>query len=191
MWTQLSGAPHFSDVSAAYDPVRHVIVVLGAAPEGVGTWTWDGSTWHFVTTSGPALPRANPAFCFDTSTGLGVLFGGAGIGTPIFGDTWIWNGTTWMQQQPVHNPPARFEAAISCGSPPLLFGGWGNYSGSALTDTWAWNGTDWRQFSTAHNPAVGTVRPFGIFDGSHQIVFVGMDASQIWTWTGGDWATAA
>jgi hypothetical protein len=189
-WNQLIGAPHFSDAVAAYDPQHHLVVVLGAAPEGVGTWTWNGSEWHFVTAQGPGLPRGNPAFCFDTANGNTVLFGGAGSGTPILGDTWLWNGSAWRKQQPLHNPQPRFEAAMSCGPNPVLFGGWGSYSGLALTDTWSWSGADWQESSTAHRPAVQGGMPFAIYDGTRRLLFAGMRPDQIWTWTGTEWVNA-
>lgn len=190
VWTQLLGAPHFGDAIGTYDPVRHVIVVLGASPQGVGTWTWDGSTWRLLTAQGPGV-RLNPTMCFDNNTGSALLFGGAGIGVPIFGDTWLWDGSAWREQQPVHAPPARFEAAMSCGQRPLLFGGFGSYQGLLLGDTWIWINGDWQRLSPTRAPATQSITPFAVFDGSHQLVFTGTAAAQIWTWTGSDWASQA
>jgi hypothetical protein len=187
-WTLLSGAPHFSDVAAAYDETRHLVVALGNAREGVGTWTWDGTNWAHVSSTQPSV-RLNPAMCFDTQTKSILLFGGAGSGTPVLADTWLWNGTTWTQQHPAHNPPARFEAALACGPQPVVFGGWADYQGRSLGDTWSWVGNDWRQLSPTHNPQAKPPM-FGIFDGAHQLVFVGTNPGDIWAWSGSDWSTS-
>ena len=188
-WSQLSGAPHFSDASAAYDVIHHVIVVLGSSPEGVGTWTWDGTTWRLATIDGPR-PRANPAMCFDVSSNSVVEFGGANSGGPILGDTWLWNGSSWAKQQPLHSPPARFEAAASCGLHPLLYGGWGSYSGLVLSDTWMWIDGDWVQEYPSHKPSGRTTMPIAAFDGSRQWIFDGLSSSGAWRWSGNDWTAA-
>jgi hypothetical protein len=187
-WAQLSGAPQFSDVSAAYDEARHVVVVHGTTPDRVGTWTWDGSTWHLASGAGPG-PRLNPAMCFDPSSNAVLLYGGAGAGTPIRGDTWLWNGATWSEQNPAHKPGPRFLTATTCGAHPLLFGGWGSYNGLALSDTWTWIGSDWQQLTATHTPTANTYRPFGVFDGTHQLLVTGMGRGQTWVWIGTDWAS--
>jgi hypothetical protein len=184
-WSQLPGAPHFGDATAAYDASRHVVVVLGGAPEGTGTWTWDGIHWKYLTGQGPFV-RLNPAMCFDSSTNSVLLFGGSGSGVPVLGDTWLWNGSAWAEQHPAHNPPARFEAALACGPRPIMYGGWGDYQGRALADTWTWDGADWQQPNPTRS--LGT-KPamFGIFDGSRQLVFAGTNPAEIWSWSGSDW----
>ena len=190
LWSQVVGAPHFSDAVGTYDQLHRVVVVLGSAPEGIGTWTWDGKVWRLVTAQGPGI-RANPAMCFSRSSNSVLLFGGAGSGTPLLGDTWLWNGTMWSEEHPVHVPPPRFEAAIACGAKTLLFGGWGSYQGLVLADTWAWDGSDWTQLSPSAHPAPALVMPFGVSDGSNEFVFAGMTPSQIWTWNGSAWAASA
>lgn len=188
-WSKVPGAPRFADATAAYDEARHVVVVLGSAPEGTGTWTWDGIRWTYMSGQGPFL-RLNPAMCFDSITKSVMLFGGAGSGVPVLGDTWLWNGMAWVQQHPAHNPPARFEAALACGQQPIMYGGWGDYQGHLLVDSWTWDGVDWQQLHPSHGPAPKPVM-FGIFDGTHQIVFAGMSPGEIWTWSGSDWASSS
>lgn len=188
-WTQLTNAPHFSDAAAAYDELRHVVVVLGAAREGVGTWTWDGTAWKLVS-SGAPQPRIGAAICFDRSNGSVLLFGGSGL-TPL-NDTWLWNGTAWTQQSPAHMPTPRFVSAVACGTRPLLFGGLGSFSVSPpLSDTWIWTGSDWQQLPTNHTPTADVAfQPFGVFDGTHPLVIAGLIAGDVWMWTGTDWASS-
>lgn len=187
-WTQLANAPHFSDAAAAYDEVRHVVVVLGAAREGVGTWTWDGSAWKLAS-SGAPYPRIAPSICFDRSHGTVLLFGGSGL-TPL-NDTWLWNGTAWTEQSPAHKPAARFLSATACGTRPLVFGGLGSFSVSPpLSDTWTWTGSDWQQLLTSHTPTADTsFQPFGVFDGAHSLVVGGLISGYVWMWNGTDWAS--
>ncbi len=49
--------------------------------------------------------------------------------TPIIGDTWIWNGSDWIQQHPAISPPARDFASMAYDAATgqlILFGGGGS-----------------------------------------------------------------
>jgi hypothetical protein len=84
----VANAPHFSDAIAAYDADRHLVVIVGAAPQGVGTWTWDGDQWNLLTGAWPQrVDPATAAMCFDRSNHSVVLFGGWGSGVTINNDT--------------------------------------------------------------------------------------------------------
>ena len=143
-WSQVASAPHFGDAVGAYDPVRNLVVILGNAPEGVGTWTWDGSNWNLL--SGTFPQEVNPAttsMCFDGSKHSILLFGGWGTGVPMSNATWLWDGIGWTQQHPADSPSPRFRAALMCGDQPLLFGGEQAGPGTGPGDIWAWTGKDW------------------------------------------------
>ena len=94
------------------------------------TWTWDGTRWKRAATEGP-LGRAVPSMVYDSRRSQVVLFGGVGAPEgperrqPSFGDTWVWEGSTWRQ---VSNdgPPARNRHAMAFDSRAgvtLLYGG--------------------------------------------------------------------
>jgi hypothetical protein len=186
-WAQLEGAPHFVDVAAAYDEGRHMVVVTGSTTQGVGTWTWDGSHWASLPGDLPKqVGASSSAICFDRSNDSILLFGGWGIGVPINGNTWLWNGTTWIQQHPLSSPSARFSAVLVCGAHPVLFGGIGGQLGPWLTDTWEWDGTDWQQRHPANSPT--DPASFGVFDSRRGVIFIATKPSQTWAWAGTDWS---
>src|SRR5438874_3914689 len=68
----------------------------------------------------------------------------------LFGDTWEWDGTDWIQKTPATSPPPRECHAMAYDSTRervVLFGG---TDGSGfLGDTWEWDGTDWIQKTPA------------------------------------------
>jgi hypothetical protein len=51
------------------------------------TWQWNGAHWTQRQDMGPA-PRAPAGAAYDSTRGRMVVFGGAGAGGAIFGDTW-------------------------------------------------------------------------------------------------------
>jgi hypothetical protein len=72
--------------------------------------------------------------------GTAVLFGGINAGTLQFmNDTWLWDGSSWVEDSPSTSPPARYGAGMATDSNGkiVLFGGQGP-SGN-LNDTWLLN----------------------------------------------------
>ncbi len=67
------------------------------------TWTWDGTTWTQVASTGPS-PREFAGMA--ATGGQIVLFGGYGASGAL-GDTWTWDGTTWTQASTT-GPSARY-----------------------------------------------------------------------------------
>lgn len=51
------------------------------------TWQWDGQHWTQRQDIGPA-PRGDVAAAYDSDRGHMVIFGGSGVSSPAFGDTW-------------------------------------------------------------------------------------------------------
>ena len=116
-WTQLTSLGNYpparSGTAMVYDPVTSTIVLFGgtsASGDLNDTWIWDGktSTWtqaiaNGVTGSPPARRFDAQGMAYDTITKTVVMFGGfahntvTGTDTPL-GDTWIWNGSNWVQQ---------------------------------------------------------------------------------------------
>jgi len=113
-------------------------------------------------------------------------------------DTWLWNGSDWIQQQPGNAPSPRSDAAMvfdRASSELILFGG---THGVPLNDTWAWNGKNW----TKLNPSVSPVSRYGAsaaYDGSsQQVILFGGEGGDInqgplqaladtWAWNGSTW----
>jgi hypothetical protein len=85
---------------------------------------------------------------YDPATRTMLLFGGQSDRYPSYlGDTWSWNGTTWIKLSPSTSPLARSDAPMAYDAATrtvLLFGGEGMLSEGeygGLSDTWSWNGT--------------------------------------------------
>jgi len=85
----------------------------------------------------------------DPRAGVTVLFGGA-AGTnypPDFGETWLWNGTTWAQFTSSPSPSSRSQAGMVYDEDRnaiVLFGGihslWPSYAGyDKFADMWLFN----------------------------------------------------
>tara|TARA_R110002096_G_scaffold49112_6_gene129999 strand:+ start:1779 stop:3164 length:1386 start_codon:yes stop_codon:yes gene_type:complete len=109
------------------------------------TWRWNG-TWTQLTPSVSPAARYGHAMTFDPVRNVVVLFGGVG-----HGDTWEFDGATWLQRTPAHNPPARGAAGLvylTGVQKSLLTGGSGfRLIGGPHSDAWAWDGNDWNQQS--------------------------------------------
>lgn len=109
------------------------------------TWLWNGTTWTLLATPASPPGRGFHAMAFDAARNVVVMFGGA-IAPSLLDDTWEFDGVTWQQRFPAHQPSARCAAA--CVWSPVLgktiISGGGNWGAtSTLDDAWAWDGTDW------------------------------------------------
>src|SRR5262245_52136863 len=70
-------------------------------------------------------PRSGSAMAYDSARGVTVLFGGALGFSPPYGDTWEWDGNTWIQRA-TQGPSPRWYAAMAYDSArgvTVLFGG--------------------------------------------------------------------
>ena len=136
---------------------------------------------------------------YDPATRTMLLFGGQSDRYPSYlGDTWSWNGTTWIKLSPSTSPLARSDAPMAYDAATrtlLLIGGEGMLSEGeygGLSDTWSWNGTTWTKLSPlenpggsdsdsmAYDPATGTVL---LFNGGCCNPGLG----QTWSWNGTTW----
>ncbi len=185
----------------AYDDARGKVVMFGGCDQCPGqqtaTWTWDGTAWAQRTVSGPPA-RVSPSMAYDASRQRIVLFGGTicGGGCTSFGDTWIWDGTTWRQEHPAISPPARSEAAMAYDAAHnrvVLFGGLerSNSGSRLLGDTWAWDGTSWTELHPASSPP-GRYGASMVYDVARQqaVLFGGFGAgarNDTWAWDGTSW----
>ncbi len=201
-WTQRSTtgpSPRWLH-AMAYDSARGVTVLFGGLesrpyPYDRGdTWAWDGATWTQRSTTGPS-PREGHAMAYDRARGVTVLFGGryysSGSGF-LLGDTWEWDGTTWMLRSTIGPLPRAYHAMAydNARGVIVLFGGWDDGS-FHKGDTWEWNGTTWTQRSTTgpspriyHAMAYDSARRVTVlFGGSYGSALRG----DTWEWDGSTW----
>jgi galactose oxidase-like protein len=144
-------------------------------------------------------PAASPAglygwtMVYDAATGNVVLFGGVGVHHNLLGQTWIWNGSDWIKQSPVHHPVAidvsmAYDAATGN---VVLFGGLGT-GGASLNGTWVWNGSDWIKRSPAVSPPPRWDASMDYDAATGNVVlsggaFEGVILGDTWIWDGSDW----
>ena len=207
-WAQISlaGPEPRTFAAMAYDSLRQRTVLFGgnrvlfggdpaASNTFLGdTWEWDGLKWTPIRASGPP-PRAEAAIAFDEKRNRIVLFGGynrAGGKIRRLGDTWEWDGATWMQV-PAPGPSPRNGAAQvydRLRGTIVLVGGRAERGTSA--ETWEWNGARWTHSLAASRQ--------GIFNCSlaydsdrHRIVRFGgysgkQRVAETWEFDGASWS---
>lgn len=117
-------------------------------------------------------PRAQARMVWDIPNGVGVLFGGIGPldkGTSLqhnSAETWLWNGSRWLQRFPATIPPPRAIHSMvwdSTRNRAVMFGGRREGTDKDepyffLNDTWVYQNENWSQIQTAASPPV---RQFG------------------------------
>lgn len=184
----------------AYDEHRGRVVLFGG---GCGyscylgdTWEFDGSSWIQVSNTGPAA-RVQAAMAFDSLRRRVVLFGGGGpsSGAFFFGDTWEWDGQSWVPRLVAASPPPTLDhrmAYDSARGQTVLFGGSGQ--GGYRADTWEWDGSNWTQVATtgpSARSAYALTYDAGravtvLFGGRNQGVL-----GETWEWDGVAWVLAS
>lgn len=182
----------------AFDQARGRTLLFGGNNSALlgDTWTWDGSEWlQVITPSGPTA-RTGHAMAYDAVRQRVVLFGGAGgiAGQAAFGDTWEWDGASWVAIGPVPGPAARRGHTMvydSARSRVVLFGGKSGVSPyPLLADTWEWDGTNWTPRLSALFPPARTEHSMA-YDSVRQrcVVFGGEGVgADTWVWNGATWA---
>jgi hypothetical protein len=109
------------------------------------TWLWIGGTWVPQNYSDASAPPSARAYATAAAWGQSVvLFGGEDANYNFLNETWIWDGSVWMEAQPPQNPQNQPVARISAtmatlGGQVVLFGGLDS-SYNPLGDTWIWSG---------------------------------------------------
>lgn len=95
-----AGRSHFA---MAYDATCACMIRFGGGdpsrtPQAY-TWKFGTEGWSIVSETGPSA-RVDHAMVLDTERNHVVLFGGyvPGANGSIFGDTWEWDGTQWIQK---------------------------------------------------------------------------------------------
>jgi len=164
-WTRLrpSVSPSFrTQASMAYDAKESVCVLFGGlapqSPSGLlgdtgETWIWNGSTWTEEHPLKSPSARENIQLTYDARLNAVLLFGGLSIGGPNLsgpindsvknagdhGDTWIWNGSNWMEMHLATAPSARDAGVLvydQADGDALLFGGSNSKTESLFDQSW-------------------------------------------------------
>ena len=127
------------------------------------TFTFSGTDWTNQSASlidplGPLPGRTNAVMAYDVADVM--LFGGQGgsAASGVLGDTWRYNGLTWVAQSPTVSPFGRYKAAAAylSGTGVVMFGG-ENLLYKTL-ETWIWSGSAWSNVTAANglNPLART-----------------------------------
>lgn len=187
-WTQLSPAtspPARRGASMAYDGATDQLLLFGGSHGSTDylndTWEWSGTDWVQLNPITSPAARRGASLTYDVATSQLLLFGGSDAHTgTTFGDTWLWNGSTWVELHPSTSPSSRQRPAVAYDSTAVklvLFGG-DSASTAFLADTWTWNGTTWVELAPStspparydaamdYDPSNGGLVLFGGFDGS-------------------------
>lgn len=113
-------------------------------------------------------PRAQARMVWDVPNNVGILFGGLGPfdkATTLQHDsaeTWLWNGSRWLQRFPATVPPARAVHSMiwdTTRNRVVMFGGRQSpvdidKPTVFVNDTWVYEDENWRQIESAQNPSV-------------------------------------
>ena len=193
----------------AYDEERGVTVLFGGitVQEGLlqyfdDTWEWDGASWTQRIAIGPS-PRRYHAMVYDASASRVLLYGGIGgnVSTGMLGDTWEWDGATWILRAS-DGPSPRYVHTMAYDRTrrvTTLFGGMtptceSNVAKGCLNDeTWEWDGIGWTRRDVEPPDAMIAI-PKMLFDEQRQTTLLfGQSWSSwkegIWKWDGTSWAT--
>jgi len=193
----------------AYDAASGEVVLFGGTgcpercpnlPVFGDTWTWDGGTWTRRQPSASPSARYHATMAYDAARGVIVLFGGArpGFNPDQLGDTWTWDGRTWIEQHPTVSPSAREGASMAFDTARrqvVLFGGGSFIGGRVLPpETWAWDGSAWSRLSPEVSPPARTLASMAYDETRHVVVLFGGGPSaanylaDTWTWDGRTWS---
>lgn len=147
--------------AAAYDRARSKTVVFGGMSNSNssprGTWEHGARAWSERNPAVSPSPRWMPAMAYDERRRSTLLFGGFETATNLDrDDTWLWNGSAWLQLTSPIRPPARMGHAMvydRIRGRVVLFGGMSSERRVNLPgQTWEWNGR-WVQRATAASPS--------------------------------------
>lgn len=198
------GPPPRTFPALAYDEARKRLVLFGGnrvlfgIPADTSTflddmWMWDGRSWHQIRTETPSA-RSEPAVAYDSHRRRIVLFGGyrgSGESRVRLGDTWEWDGRTWMRIDSA-STEGRFNSSMAYDAKRRVvtrFGGW--TPNGRVGDTWAYAGEHWAK--VASDGPDGRNHASAVYDSRREVVvlFGGHDGERVfgdtWEWDGTAW----
>jgi hypothetical protein len=191
--------------SMVFDAARGNTIMFGGGlfPRRPGawptdTWTWDGNAWKRAATDGP-IGRAVTSLVYDSRRKQVVMFGG--VGAPegaertqrSFGETWVWEGSTWRQvssegPEPRNRHAMAFDARAGVA---LLYGG--SVGQRQFADMWQWDGQRWSEIRlTGETPGPRELHSM-VYDAARDrtILYGGNSKGRVlddtWEWDGTRW----
>lgn len=166
-------------VAAEYDHNLGGVVLFGGS-DGAGThhgdtWMWNGADWVPVATASVQAPspRQSAAMAFDDTRGEMVLYGGSDA-TGSLGETWVFDGTDWVQRSPAH-PPAPTDGANlayhAVWRRMVMFGGLPDPREDPELIR-CWDGQDWSAHPTSTVLPVFTTQGGMVYDQARQVLLM-------------------
>lgn len=184
--------------SVTYDAVRDRYLLL-APPNGLGapeTWEWSRAAgWQRQHPAASPVWRQGGAMVQDPLRNVTVRFSGISLlSTLSFAETYEWNGATWTNVSPAHQPPARYGHALAYDgrrARVVLFGGQSdNPNFGFYSDTWEWNGVVWTQQTGGPSARAAQAMAYDAARGE-VVLFGGRDRNgalaDTWTRANGVW----
>ncbi len=187
-----------------WDEARERVVLFGGGYGSGGsytllgdTWEFDGVDWTETTPAGSPPARTTAAMAYDPVRERTVLFGGqdgSDPGSATFGDTWEYDGTTWVQITTTSSPTARANHAMTwdASNQEIVMMGGIDFQLTGLTDTWTYDGTAWiDRTQPVAPPARGS--PVLVFDPARNrmVLYGGITLTgyldDTWEWDGTSW----
>lgn len=182
-WRRIAVSPSPSPRTAALaaDLARGVLVLYGGdspnpffgGPALDETWELRAGAWSRVQPAQTPGGRTQHALAYDAARHRVVLYGGladttsSGLGSPppTLTSTWEYDGATWTQATPAHDPGPLADAAMCWHNAMqciVLFGGQ-NAQGLPTT-TWTYDGVDWRAVTLTSAAPPGRVLAGLVYD---------------------------
>jgi hypothetical protein len=210
-WTEIKPATAPSPRTVhrmAYDPGRERIVLVAGQPGDQALplgdiWEWDGTDWsELKPVSGVALPiRKNFGMAYDSVRKRLVVFAGikGGLSAPpeTLGDTWEWDGESWVERKPPSAPSPRAGHAMAydpARKRVVVFGGMDDKD-QPRDDTWEWDGSQWSEVTPAGDPPPARFNTAMVYHGAREriVLFGGQthgspkNLNDLWEWDGRTW----
>jgi hypothetical protein len=181
-----------------YDPVAERLLGFGGADDYVqDLHEYDGAVpgWVSIPTSGPD-GRQNHGWVYAPGLGGFVLFGGHACcewgSSYTAEDTWVYDGSTWIEKTSSVHPPRRRTPAmgyLESSNLVILYGGV-NEHGVRYGDTWAFDGEFWTLLND-DSPPGQIVAPTLVYDPLREVLvlFGGQDplGETTWEFDGTSW----
>ena len=178
----------------AFDSARNRAVLFGGRSSTAtlgDTWEYDGTTWTQRTPSFAPPARQEMCMVYDASLRKIVLFGGFDQTTSTtYGDTWIYDGSSWEEVIPAASPSPRYRMTAAYDSVrqrTVLYGG---YTGTViLRDMHEFIGSTWSPVTLATPVPSASTETLHAYDPVRRKMvlfggFGGTFSGELWEYTG-------
>lgn len=155
------------------------------------------STWKQSTKKQPTRRYYTPIVA--TGANELLVFGGIDGYSNVYGDTWKWDGSTWIDMDPETGPQKRLHHAMArlTNGDVILYGGYKNLDSARYGDMWKWDGENWDLLTPAHDPGPRQMAGLVALPNGRALLWGGENwneelktvqgYSQTWLWSGTDW----